>query len=147
MHVGQMGEGIVDGSNFESCASTWHSLEQGQRKEGPSVLYTTLRASLQMAGVSNHARTYKIRRVQLVARDGRCSPVFHGDEVGKRISYLHTTRVRDTVACHHGDEARPREGGKLRVNACFGAFSCLPCYTTVLCILSMFSWCPIVSCN
>ena len=105
-------------------------------ERGPALLYTTLRSSLQMAGVSDHARTCKIRRVRLVVRDGRCSPVFHGDEVGKRISYPDTTRIRDTVARHHGDEARLREGGQLQVNACLGAFSCLLCYTTVLCILS-----------
>lgn len=84
----------------------------------------------------------KIRRVRLVPGDRRCSLVFRGDEVGKRISYLHITPVRDTVACHHGDQARLREGGMQQVNTCFGAFFRLPCYITVLCILSHVSLVP-----
>ena len=42
----------------------------------------------------------------------------------------------DTAACHHGDQAKLHEGGMLEVNACLGAFFCLPCYITVLCMLS-----------
>lgn len=136
VHVGQMGDGIVVGTSSGLAQESGIRWSGASGKGGPALLYTTLGASFQMAGVSDYARSYKIRRVQLVAGDGRYSPVFHGDEVGKRISYLHTTRVRDTVACHHGDEARLRGGRKLRVNACLGAFFCLPCYTTVLYMLS-----------
>lgn len=72
--------------------------------------------------------------------------VFREDEVGERISYLHIMPVRDTVACHHSDQAKLREGGMLQVNACLGAFFSSHVTLPFYAYFPMCSWCRTLCC-
>jgi hypothetical protein len=95
-----------------------------------------------MAGVSDHGRIrYDAFNVLLEMGD------VHGDELGKRNSYLHTVPVRIPLLATEVTRARLREGGMLQVNACLARF--FASHVTLLCYayFLMYPWCPTLRCN